>query len=251
MNISVSGMHIHYEEVGDSHTADSTPTIFIHGWGGSSRSLASLAQTLAPSVRGYLIDLPGFGHSSDPPPSWGVSEYAQCVQEFVKEAGLVSPVSIVGHSFGGSIALYLAAHYPQLVAKIVVCAPSWHRHTASIVPSRHVSKMLHHFPLVRRVLYRVLFPRSDLMRYPKLEQNFKKIVREDLSQSVRTIGQNVLIIWGKDDTYVPVTDAVLLHELLPQSILRVYPGMRHDLPLTHSDLITDSIRVFLTTKTRI
>lgn len=251
MNLNISGQHVHYEVVGESRQpAGGGDVLILHGWGGSSRSLRPLAQTLGSSLRCSLPDLPGFGRSGNPPPTWGIAEYVHCIRDFIARAGLVTPVSVIGHSFGGAITLSLAAQYPELIAKIVVCAPSWHRHASLHSAPRRVSAMLHHFPLVRRVLYRVLFPQSDLMKYPHLEQNFKKIVREDLTDIVKQIRQNTLIIWGREDTYVPVTDALLLHEYIPHSILRVYPGMRHDLPLAHSELITEPIHVFLTTITR-
>ncbi len=250
MNLIVAGQRIHYEVVGESRGASGCgAVVYLHGWGGSSRSLTPLADELSSSVQGYILDLPGFGRSQDPPSTWGVAEYAGCIKEFVTEAGLLQPISLVGHSFGGALALFMAAEYPELVDKLVVCAPSWHRHTTMLTAPRRLSRILHRFPLVRRVLYRALFPHSDMMKRPSLESNFKKIIREDLTDAVRQITQPTLIIWGKDDSYVPVTDATLLHEYIPQSTLRIYPGMKHDLPLTQSTHIAESIRVFLTTKT--
>jgi pimeloyl-ACP methyl ester carboxylesterase len=88
-----------------------------------------------------------------------------------------------------------------------------------------------------------------MMQKPHLEENFKKIVREDLTGAVKAVRQNTLILWGKDDTYVPITDASLLHEYIDHSILSVFPGIGHDLPLRHSEDIVSSIHTFLTTKT--
>lgn len=244
MMLKVSGVNLHYKIVGEG-----TPVLCIHGWGGSSSSLMLLAQELKQNCSVYLIDLPGFGKSENPPPTWGVFEYGDLIKTFIEQTGMTTPISVIGHSFGGAIALTLAAKYPYLVSKLVVCAPSWHRHATTISAPRRISTILHHFPLVRRVLYKVLFPRSDMMHNPQLESNFKQIVNQDLTDVVKRVDRNTLIIWGKEDTYVPVTDAMLLHSYIPHSILSVFPGMRHDLPIRHSNLITSSIRTFLTTKT--
>lgn len=252
MLLTVSGVQIHYEIVGDSPKGETTPhALFLHGWGGTSQSLRALAVDLQENIRCYLIDLPGFGRSSDPPPTWGIQEYTDMIKTFIDKVGLPAPIFLIGHSFGGALALSLASKYPETVSKLVVCAPSWHRRSVSpLSPTpRRISRILHKFPLVRRVLYKILFPRSDMMQKPHLEENFKKIVREDLTEAVKAVRQNTLILWGKDDTYVPITDASLLHEYIDHSILSVFPGIGHDLPLRHSEDIVSSIHTFLTTKT--
>ncbi len=98
------------------------------------------------------------------------------------------------------------------------------------------------------ILYKILFPRSDMLQNPQLEENFKRIVTQDLADVVQTIHQKTLILWGREDTYVPYTDGQLLHEYMGQSILSIFPGMRHDLPIKHSDMIVSSISTFLTTQ---
>lgn len=252
MMLTVSGIRVHYEIVGDSSEGESHPAgLFLHGWGGTHKSLMSLAQYLKDGCSSYLIDLPGFGGTSNPPPMWGIREYTNFLKAFIDKVGVSCPIFLVGHSFGGALALSLAATYPDDIAKLVVCAPSWHRpgNTQATPAPRPVSRILHKFPIVRKVLYKILFPRSDILQVPQLEANFKKIVREDLTSVVKQIRQNTLILWGKDDTYVPVSDASLLHEYIQRSVLTVYPDMRHDLPIRNSDMIAPSIHTFLTTKT--
>jgi Alpha/beta hydrolase family len=51
-------------------------------------------------------DAPGAGDSADPPESWGIAGYAQCLAEFVDSLGLDHP-HVVGLSFGGVLALEL------------------------------------------------------------------------------------------------------------------------------------------------
>ena len=252
MLLTVSGIQVHYEIVGDSPKGESNPAVLLlHGWGGSHKSLMSLAEGLQESCSCYLIDLPGFGRSSDPPSTWGVDEYTEFLKTFIDKVGVAVPISVIGHSFGGALALALAAKYPEVVSQLVVCAPSWHRMNMSdkTKPPRPVSRILHKFPIVRKILYKVLFPKSDIMQKPQLEENFKRIVQQDLTNVVKSVHQNTLILWGKEDTYVPVTDASLLHEHIHHSILSVFPGLGHDLPIRHSELISPSVHTFLTTKT--
>src|SRR3990167_8239984 len=80
--------------------------LFIHGWGGSRESLRKLAESVSQKYKAVLIDLPGFGRSENPDPSWGIDEYTAIVARFLKKQRL-SPVYVFGHSFGGTLALYL------------------------------------------------------------------------------------------------------------------------------------------------
>ena len=252
MLLTVSGIQVHYEIVGDSREVKTIPPVlFLHGWGGTHQSLRPLASDLQDNCSCYLVDLPGFGRSGDPPPTWGVKEYTDALKLFIDEAGLSRPVAIIGHSFGGALALSLAARYPDTVSKLVVCAPSWHRQNTSNQSRTlsYASRILHRFPLVRKIIYTIFFPQSDMMRKPHLEANFKKIVREDLTEVVQSVRQKTLILWGRSDTYVPVTDALLLHRYIKSSILSIFPGIGHDLPLRHSEDIISSIHTFLTTTT--
>lgn len=249
MVLTISDIQVHYEVVGNGSKGETyPPVLLLHGWGGTYQSLAAIAHNLRETNTCYLIDLPGFGKTSNPPLTWGIDEYTLFLKSFVDAAGLSTPIFVVGHSFGGALALSLAAKFPDLISKLVVCAPSWHRNSKPHASPRQLSRILHKYPLVRKILYKILFPRSDILQKPQLEENFKRIVNQDLTDVVQSIHQKTLILWGREDTYVPYTDGELLHEYMKQSILSVFPGMRHDLPIKHSATILPSINTFLTTQ---
>jgi len=76
----------------------------LHGWG---RTRADLL----PAVEGrdaLVPDLPGFGASPPPPTAWGSREYAEQLAPLLAEGGW----TVVGHSFGGRVAVQLAAGCP-------------------------------------------------------------------------------------------------------------------------------------------
>ena len=82
--------------------------ILLHGWGTSSQSLAPLCGALADSFRVLAVDLPGFGWSMAPPTAWGTAEYAGHVERLMRETG-IQGAAFLGHSFGGRVAIRLAA----------------------------------------------------------------------------------------------------------------------------------------------
>lgn len=265
MFTTISNIKTYYEVLTSENSVHNPHILFLHGWGGTSASLAPLAQQCTSTHTCIVVDLPGFGQTENPPANWGTHEYAEFVKQFIDTMHFPKPLTLVGHSFGGSLALCLAAKYPEYVRSLILCAPSWHRKTADAIRKSSggllrafshlpvISSLIQfvrcHFelaekPFIRKIIYRILFPQSDLMKHPYLEENFKRIVTEDLTEVAKKVRQPTLILWGDQDTYTPVADANLLHTLIPGSSLQVFPSIRHDLPLKHIDLIVTPIRSF-------
>ena len=118
MEITISGKSISYDVIGSG-----SPILFVHGWGGDKEALRRLAQSLEDRHECYLIDLPGFGESENPPLDWGVEGYASAVRKFILELN-ISPVGYVGHSFGGAVGVYLSATEKDLIGKLVLVSAS-------------------------------------------------------------------------------------------------------------------------------
>ena len=97
---------------------------YVHGLAGSSSNWTSLAGALGGRSTGYLVDLPGHGHS-DPPPRgrYSLVRDAALVAELIgrRSAG---PVHLVGNSLGGVVATCLAARHPELVASLTLISPA-------------------------------------------------------------------------------------------------------------------------------
>src|SRR3989338_7107803 len=94
-----------------SFTGKGRPLLCLHGWGNSvsHEVFANLTEALQDDpVQIIAPDLPGFGKSGEPPHAWTVDDYADCVEELVSQLQL-NDVFLLGHSFGGRIALKLAA----------------------------------------------------------------------------------------------------------------------------------------------
>lgn len=102
-----------------------TPVLFLHGWGVTPRSYR---QPLAALARhGFAITaptLPGFG-GSDPLPlrRQNVDGVATHVARLLDQRGGRFPVDVVAHSFGGGVAMRLAATRPDLVGSLTLVCP--------------------------------------------------------------------------------------------------------------------------------
>ncbi|MDP9388251.1 MAG: alpha/beta hydrolase, partial [Actinomycetota bacterium] len=99
---------------GVAHGSGPASVLALHGWG---RSAADFDAALA-GLDAVALDLPGFGATPPPPQAWGGAEYAAAVAPVLDE--MAPPVVVLGHSFGGRVAVHLAASRPPLVAGLVL-----------------------------------------------------------------------------------------------------------------------------------
>jgi pimeloyl-ACP methyl ester carboxylesterase len=97
------------------------PLLLLHGWGASSRYWLSTLPALADVRTGYAIDLPGFGESPAFRGTTSIPRLAAAVLAFADTLGLAQ-FDLNGHSFGASVAVYLAANYPDRVRRLGLTA---------------------------------------------------------------------------------------------------------------------------------
>jgi len=234
MFLDVSGKKINYQKMGKG-----PPILFVHGWGGTIESLSPLARMFS-DYEATVLDLPGFGKSDLPDPSWGVQEYGDLVAQFCLQLHL-NKILYFGHSFGGSLGIYLAATKPDLIEKLVLCNSAFKR--TSTQNSGQGRWPLP--PFLKRLYYRIFYPNSDSMKYPHLESNFRKIITQDISRLLSKIKVPTLILWGSADKDTPAPMANELHEKIGGSTLKMFEGFAHGLPLKYPDLVYKEMIKFL------
>jgi pimeloyl-ACP methyl ester carboxylesterase len=76
-------------------------------------------EALAPRYRAYALDFWGFGESDKRRESYDISDFVALVAQFMERLG-IQQAPVIGHSMGGTVALYLALDYPQRVEKVSV-----------------------------------------------------------------------------------------------------------------------------------
>ncbi|MCJ7827926.1 alpha/beta hydrolase [Patescibacteria group bacterium] len=92
--------------------------VLLHGWGLESQTYQPLIKQLQKSYRVLVPDLPGFGKTPLVSSNWGVVEYAQVVVAMLEKMEL-ERVTLIGHSFGGRLALEIGARWPEKVERLV------------------------------------------------------------------------------------------------------------------------------------
>ena len=238
--IEIDGNKLSYSVTGNG----SRPVIVMHGWGCTSETVAVLADSCTDSTTTvYNLDLPGFGMSSEPREVWGVDRYTQIIEEFARRKGIVRPV-LVGHSFGGRLAIVFASRN-DTDRVILVDA-------AGIKPRRTMKYYfkVYSFKLARRMAPLIIGRRrgEDLINKmrgkagssdyrnasPGMRAIMSRVVNEDLKALMPKIKAPTLLIWGTADTATPISDAKTMERLIPDAGLVEYEGASHysflDLP---------------------
>lgn len=106
---------IHYEVLGHGR-----PVIFLHGWAGSWRYWVPSMQTVAYEHRAYAFDFWGFGDSAKNQAYYGLESQTDLLEDFVHQLGIIGQVALVGHGFGGMIAIQYALRNREKVSKLML-----------------------------------------------------------------------------------------------------------------------------------
>ena len=112
MKIKVKNVLVNYIQYGEGKDI-----LLLHGWGQNIEMMKMLGDNFSDRFRITILDFPGFGLSEEPSESWTIKDFADMLDEFVKELGIKKPI-IMGHSFGGRVAIRYSADH--VVEKIVL-----------------------------------------------------------------------------------------------------------------------------------
>lgn len=204
------GVRVFYKRAGEPKA------VFLHGWGGDSQSFSGAENYLNSLGVGYVApDLPGFGKSGYDV-EWDIFDYADCVSALIKQMGAVT---LVGHSFGGRIALILGNQ--KSIEKIVLtgCAGLKPRFSLSKVVSETKYKL---YKKLKRDLSR--FGSYDYRNAGKLKPVLVRVVNEYLDKQAKSVTAKTLIVWGKKDEVTPYYMAKSLARKIKGSILKPLDG---------------------------
>lgn len=213
----------------------------LHGWGRRGNDFAEVFD----GYSGMAPDLPGFGASPAPDQVIGAEAYADIV------AGILDffdrPPVVVGHSFGGRVAVCLAAKHPDRVGPLVLTGVPLIRLETGRRPS----------PVYRfaRWLNRMGIVSDERMEKEKRKRGsddyravsgvmrdiLVKVVNETYEGQLMRITVPVQMLWGERDQEVPLSVAEAAQALIPDSSLEVLHGVGHFVPLEAPEALRAAI----------
>lgn len=203
-----------------------TEVLALHGWG---RNGADFARILAPH-NGLALHLPGFGPAPEPPTAWSSADYAREIAQALEGMG---PFVLVGHSFGGRIAVRLAAAHPHLVSHLVLTGVPLTRVTGPAKPKLgfQIAKALHRANLLPDQAMESARQKYGSEDYRKasgvMREILVRVIAEDYLDDAARVLCPVTMVWGEGDKPAPLAAAKRALEFFPQATLRVVSGAEH------------------------
>lgn len=256
--IDVEGLRIAFERRGEG-----PPLVLVHGGLVDHREWSTQLEGLSDEFTVVAWDAPGCGRSSDPPESFRMPEYADCLAGFIRALGLERP-HVLGLSWGSTLALELYRRSPGIPRTLVLTAAyaGW----AGSLPADEVAERLERFMeqidvpperWVRDYIPTLLTERAPqdmaeelvaLMaesRPAGLRAMILAMAEADLRNVLPTIDIPTLLLYGEEDVRSPLSVAEELHAQIPDSTLVVMPGVGHQSNVEATDRFNDEVRTFL------
>jgi pimeloyl-ACP methyl ester carboxylesterase len=264
--VTVDGTRLHFVIRGAGR-----PVVLIHGNPGSTQDWTRVLDPLAESHRVIVFDRPGHGRSERPQHSDATVEVqARLLHDALKQLHVQRPI-VVGHSWGGALALVYAITYPNEVAGVALVAPAVYQSQDGVT----LLTSLPAVPVIGDAMNSVLTPlfgdsivRSELKKAFSPDPVPKNYLRSVLSEWTRSkkvkaysldeaslndslnkfspryseISVPVSILAGDSDLIVSEKDnAERLHQALPKSHLVVLPKTGHQIPFTRPQAVVSEI----------
>lgn len=220
----------------------------VPGWGGSRETWEKFIASAEANFDVYCIELPGFGGVASPQSVWGVEQYGEYVFLQLAEIKKENPgkkIILLGHSFGGQVATYVASWHGDVFDELVLIS------AAVVRPKRRLKRWI--FGILTRVIKAILRTQEENTRITHMKKKiystifstdytdtsgiqreiFKKVIREDAQSLLPKIKKQVLIFWGKNDTHTPLRHGKKIAKKLAHAEMIIFPDGRHGLHQTH------------------
>lgn len=222
MQIKIDNLKINYIQYGEGRDI-----LLLHGWGQNIAMMKPIGDNLCDKFRVTIIDFPGFGESDEPSCAWTITDYANMLEKLVVELKIKKP-SIIGHSFGGRVAIRYSANNP--IEKLVLFGSPCIRHEHELSFSVKLLKKLKTLPGLNEFgeyMKKYIGSRDYKAASPIMRQILVNVVNEDLSNYAKKIEEPTLLIWGDMDTEALVEDARELEKLMVDAGLIILPGTHY------------------------
>ncbi len=222
-------------------------------------------------LRIIIPDLPGFGKSDEPKENWDLDNYVEFVDKFnetvlrkkgfeliknilknfdPKKAVYVQKkdkVIIIGHSFGGRIAIKYTIEHPDKIEKLILTGAAGIKHPLNRKQrifyilakiGKKIFSILKEakFPIGslasvgRKFLYKIAREKDYYQASPRMKEIMKNALNEDLAPILDKIKTPTLLVWGANDNSTPLSDGKIMNEKIKNSELVIFNGANHSLP---------------------
>ncbi len=222
MKINVKNLEVNYVQYGKGEDI-----VLLHGWGQNIEMMRPLGDNFSDKFRITILDLPGFGESEEPKETWNMQKYSEMLEEFIEKLEIKKPI-MIGHSFGGRLAIRYSADHP--IKKLVLFGSPCIRIHEELSVTVKILKSLKQVPGLNNIgeyMKKYIGSRDYKAASPVMRQTLVEVVNEDLSKYAREIEEPTLLIWGTNDTEAPISEARELEKIMIDAALIELPGTHY------------------------
>jgi len=247
----INNLKINYKVFGAGPSATGKALLILHGWGSDSNKWQKISQAISEiGIKVIVPDMPGFGKSEVPKIPWTFNNYVNFVEEFTKtQPELKGNYYLLGHSFGGAVAVKVAVDTPQQINKLFLIACACIRKktllkeiSAKFSKIVKIFSFLPYYLFLRKTFYKFIIRKSDYI-YTKgiMKETYLRVISENLACYLSFIRTSTIIIWGDKDEFTPVGNAYLINKKIKDSKLIVIPGAGHNLNKDNQEILIKEI----------
>ena len=256
--IEVGGLRVAFERRGEG-----PPLVLLHGWPSNSREWRRQIDSLSDQFTVIAWDAPGAGRSSDPPETFRLSDWADCLAGFIAALGL-ERAHVAGLSWGGSLALELYRRHPTVPHTLILVSAyaGW----AGSLPAEAVEDRLHLYlrnselppdewvPAVIRTLLTDRATGDMVDELTSILTEFHPaamrvaipaMAEADLRDVLPHIEVPTLLLDGEQDVRAPKAVWEPLHSGIRGSKLVLVPGVGHMIDIEAAEPFNVEVRAFL------
>jgi pimeloyl-ACP methyl ester carboxylesterase len=265
--VDVDGLRLHYLDQGAGQTV-----VLLHGNGSMIQDFecSGLVAAASPRYRVIVIDRPGFGHSQRPRSTiWSAVKQADVIHRALLQIG-ISRATILGHSWGASVAVALGLARPNSVDSLVLVSGYYYPTFRADVPllsgsaipvlgdlisytaAPIISRLI--WPLLLRRIFApapvpekfALFPKEMVFRPSQLRASAEETALMipgafALQWRYRSLTMPVVIVAGEGDCLVEATQSVRLHRAIRPSTFKLVAGAGHMVQQTATARVMEAI----------
>ena len=230
--------------------------IILPGWAGTKETWQDFIKIAEKDYKVICFNLPCFGDEPCPKEVWGVENYSEFVKNKIKKLNLEKPI-LLGHSFGGQVATYLAINNPEIISKLILSGSASLRLQGNSLRKiifkfiAKFGKIIFKIPMIERfdifakkILYYFAGSTDYLKTSGVKREIFKKLITQNLENSLCKISVKTLIIWGTKDIYIPLKIGKKIARLIPNAEFKIIKNGRHGLHIQQPDNLLKIIKEF-------
>ncbi|MDP2685473.1 MAG: alpha/beta hydrolase [bacterium] len=220
--------------------------IILPGWGGSRETWLDFVNVVGKNFDNvHVIDLPCFGTVPCPTEVWSVDDYAEFVRKEILKLNYTGKTILLGHSFGGQIAVTLLAKERYTVSALIlsgaaVIRPKNSLNRIILGTVAKIGKNIFKLPIIekfdvlaKKILYGVVGSNDYRNSTGVKREIFKKAIRDDRKHLLPLITLPTLVLWGESDKYVPLKYGKKIAELIPGAAMHIVKKGGHGLHINN------------------